>query len=154
MFLTHFGAPASQLANQPASRPAIMCSSVGWATNVSESLRFRIKINTILAEDHFGFFPEPGMLGTVPKMVAPLGSQTNCFNTKVKDVIIQYDENSLPHDKKSGFSCKNKHNDQPMWLDPAQPTSLHAEMLEFVKIIRVGACWVTDVMRDKIIDSG
>ena len=105
-----------------------------------ESVRFRIKINTILAEDHFGFFPEPGMLGTVPKMVAPLGSQTNCFNTKVKDVIIQYDENSLPHDKKSGFSCKNKHNDQPMWLDPAQPTSLHAERTEIVKISRGVLC--------------
>ena len=94
------------------------------------------------------------MRGTVPKMVAPLGSQTNCFNTKVKDVIIQYDENSLPHDKKSGFSCKNKHNDQPMWLDPAQPTSLHAERIEFLKIRSAGACWVTDVMLDKIIDSG
>ena len=83
-----------------------------------------------------------------------LGSQTNCFNTGVKDVIIKYDENSLLHDNKSCFSCKNNKNDQPLWLDPAQPTSLHAEMLEFVKIIRVGACWVTDVMRDKIIDSG
>ena len=40
-----------------------MCSLVGWAGNVSESVRFRIKINTILAEDHFGVFPEPGMRG-------------------------------------------------------------------------------------------
>ena len=35
-----------------------MCSPVGWAGNVSESVRFRIKINTILAEDHFGISPE------------------------------------------------------------------------------------------------
>ena len=121
---------------------------------MSDSLRFRIKINTILAEDHLVVFPEPRMLGTVPKMVAPLGSQTNCFNTRVKDVIIKYDENSLPHDKKSCLSCKSKHNDQPLWLDPAQPTSLHADMLEFVKIRRVGACRATDVMREEIIDSG
>ena len=30
-----------------------MCSPVGWAGNVFESVCFRIKINTILAEDHF-----------------------------------------------------------------------------------------------------
>ena len=36
-----------------------MCSLVGWAGNVSESIRFRIKINTILAEDYFGILLNP-----------------------------------------------------------------------------------------------
>ena len=31
-----------------------MCLPVGWAGKVSESIRFRTKINTILADDHFG----------------------------------------------------------------------------------------------------
>ena len=31
-----------------------MCSPIGWAGKVSESVRFRTKINTILADDHFG----------------------------------------------------------------------------------------------------
>ena len=38
-----------------------MCSPVGWAGKVSESVRFRIKINTILAEDHFGISPESSL---------------------------------------------------------------------------------------------
>ena len=31
-----------------------MCPPVGWAGKVSESVRFRIKINTIWVSDHFG----------------------------------------------------------------------------------------------------
>ena len=62
--------PASQPANQPASRPASMCSPVGWAGNVSESVRFRIKINTTLAEDHFGISPVPNQAATLRKRLS------------------------------------------------------------------------------------
>ena len=39
--------------SQPASQPASMCPPVGWAGKVSESVRFRTKINTIWVSDHF-----------------------------------------------------------------------------------------------------
>ena len=42
---------------QPASQPASVCSLEGWVRNVSESERFRDKINTILVDDHFGNSP-------------------------------------------------------------------------------------------------
>ena len=49
---------------------ATMCSPVGWAGNVSESICFRIKINTILAEDHFGFFLAPDQAATLRKRLS------------------------------------------------------------------------------------
>ena len=45
--------PTTQLATQPSSRPASMCPPVGWTRKVSESVRFRTKINTIWVSDHF-----------------------------------------------------------------------------------------------------
>ena len=67
--------PTTQLATQPSSRPASMCPPVGWAGKVSESVRFRTKINTIWVSDHFRisggdaaeptFCPRVGIFGTL-----------------------------------------------------------------------------------------
>ena len=42
-------ASQQQATGQPASQPACLCVPVGWAGNVSESIRFRTKSNTLLA---------------------------------------------------------------------------------------------------------
>ena len=78
-FLTHFRAkgtrflcilvasqPTSQPATQPASRPASMSPPVGWAGKVTKSVRFRTKINTSLADDHFRISPKPNQPSSQP----------------------------------------------------------------------------------------
>ena len=88
--------PANQPANQPASRPSRMCSPVGWAGNVSESVRFRIKINTILAGNYFGISPVPSLpnLGPRPPRICIadlastiIGPDINAKCTDVKFLI-------------------------------------------------------------------
>ena len=74
-----------------------MCSLVGWAGNLSESVRFRIKINTILADAHFRVFPEPGMRGTGTENghhVLPVGwagnvSESICFRITINTILAE-----------------------------------------------------------------
>ena len=60
------------MTKQPTSRLAGMCSPVGCAGNVSESERFRIKINTILADDYLG--SSPYLQHPPPIQVGPIWS--------------------------------------------------------------------------------
>ena len=90
-------ASQQQATGQPASQPASLCVPVGWAGNVSESIRFRTKSNTILVDDHFGI--SAGWLAGW--LVSPFPPSSSLIPPP------------------SSFSS-----------------------------------WVTDVMRDKIIDSG
>ena len=87
-FLTHFRAkgtrfwcilvasqPTSQPATQPASRPASMSPPVGWAGKVTQSVRFRTKINTILADHHFRISLKPNQPFSQPFQIVGLAKR-------------------------------------------------------------------------------
>ena len=64
--------PASLLACHPTTQRASQhVLPVGWAGNVSESVRFRIKINTILAEVYFWISRVPSQAATLRERLSP-----------------------------------------------------------------------------------